>query len=155
MTTNFDVRVKNIDRSVLDGVVAEALGGISVQVVDYRYEVIHGGMGGYGSGIAGVARFSGMARSGGEGLAWSAIAKVLPLPAGGSDEFEGTRELYAYRSGVLDSLPGGVVAPRCLGIVEEPGETAVIWMEDVREESGMRWPLDHFGFAAYHLGLFN
>jgi hypothetical protein len=63
--------------------------------------------------------------------------------------------VLAYQSGLLDDLPGGLVAPRCFGVVEHPEEEFWIWMEEVRDDIGPSWPLEHYGVAARNLGQFN
>jgi hypothetical protein len=89
---------------------------------------------------------------------WSLILKTL-CPVGDNanvsawDYFK--READAYQSELLDDLPGGLVAPRCFGVVEHPDDTCWIWLEDVKDEIGSQWPLEHYGVAARHAGQFN
>ena len=52
-----------------------------------------------------------------------------------------------------DRLPGGIAAPRCLGVVEHADDEPWMWLEDVTGEPALRWPLERFEVAAYHLGL--
>src|SRR5262249_44058234 len=56
-------------------------------------------------------------------------------------------------SGLLDSLPGGLAAPRCFRI-EERSDSTWLWLEDVAEDPGTAWPLARYGLAAQHLGAF-
>jgi hypothetical protein len=55
----------------------------------------------------------------------------------------------------LDDLPGGLAAPHCYGIIEHPDGTCWIWLENVRDEIGAHWPLEHFGVVARHAGQLN
>ncbi len=155
MAIRFDERLKSIDRRTLTPLVRAALGRPSFEVIDWQYQQIQRGMGDFGAGVSGVARFAGQARDGATQVPWSLILKVLPPPLDGDDPYETTRELHAYRSGVLANLPGGVAAPRLFDAVEAPGEPACIWMEDVVDEAVQRWSFDEFGMAAYILGRFN
>jgi hypothetical protein len=65
------------------------------------------------------------------------------------------READAYRSGWLDDLPGGMAAPRHFGIVEHPDGTCWIWLQDVTDDIGAQWPLEHYGVVARHVGQLN
>ena len=91
-------------------------------------------------------------------MEWSLILKVLYPPAdrGQPTDFDyWRREAHAFESGLLNGLSGGLMAPRCFGVVDQPDEACWIWMEDVRDCFGASWPLEHYGVAARHLGQFN
>jgi hypothetical protein len=64
------------------------------------------------------------------------------------------REFLAYRSGILDDLPG-IAAPRVYGADERDGEFTILWLEDVPESVSGRWPTERYVLAARHLGEFN
>jgi hypothetical protein len=66
------------------------------------------------------------------------------------------READAYTSGLLDDLDDvdGLVAPRCFGVDEADGESA-LWLEDMPDEGPSVWPLERYGTAARHIGRFN
>jgi hypothetical protein len=146
--------VSAIDQSTLTSLVQNALDSRTIQVVDREFEQVHGGM---AAGTA-VYRFSGQGRDRGRTIPWSLILKVL-RPAGGSAAVSAwdyyKREADAYQSGWLDDLPGGLAAPRCFGVVDLPDGTCWIWLEEVGEEIGPLWPLEHYGVVARHLGQFN
>ena len=65
------------------------------------------------------------------------------------------REAVAYQSGLLETVEGPMVPVRCLG-VEDYGNAAVMWLEEVRDvASGSEWTFaDHLA-AAGALGEFN
>jgi hypothetical protein len=39
--------------------------------------------------------------------------------------------------------------------MEQPGGSHWLWLEDVGDELGTRWPVEHYGIVARHLGRFN
>jgi hypothetical protein len=65
------------------------------------------------------------------------------------------REVDAYRSGLLDDLPGDFRAPRVIHIEDDPGGAFWLWLEHVTDRFERRWPLAAYGVAARHLGQFN
>jgi hypothetical protein len=65
------------------------------------------------------------------------------------------REALAYQSGLLENMPGGLSAPRCLAITRRPGNELWLWLEQVSDRYGKSWPLDQFARAARCLGRFN
>ena len=101
-------------------------------------------------------RWSGRASVDGAEREWSLILKVWRLDAK-SDAPERwnywKREFLAYSSGILRDLPG-ISAPLFLGAIDE-GEVASVWLEDVAEDEGRRWPKERYVRAAAHLGRFN
>jgi hypothetical protein len=88
---------------------------------------------------------------------WSLVLKWF-RPVGRDDPTWLTywrREILAYRSGLLEELPGGVAAPRCFGTTELPDGAVGLWLEEIVETQPGRWPLERFALAARHLGQFN
>jgi hypothetical protein len=147
-------QLAGIDRATLTPLVQSALNHPAVEVIDWHREQLHGGA---GAGNA-VYRFSGQGRDQGQEVPWSLILKTIH-PVGGNLDASAwnyyRREPDAYQSGWLDDLPGGLTAPRCFGVVEYPDRACWIWLEDVAEEIGTHWPLEHYGVVARHLGQFN
>ena len=47
------------------------------------------------------------------------------------------------------------MAPRCFGVVEHPGGGAWLWLDEVMDQCGPRWPLTCYAHAAHSLGRFN
>ena len=119
----------------------------------------------------GVYRLRGTAMDEGRRVSWSVILKALHSPAGAmvpggfvipkelADDVTTfnywKREALAYQTGLLDDLPGGLAAPRCLGVTEHPGERVWLWLEDLAAGDEPDWPLARHGLAARHLGGFN
>jgi hypothetical protein len=143
-----------IDQSTLTPLVQSALGSEAVKVLDWDYEQLHGGA---GLGTA-IYRFSGEGHDQGQDVPWSLILKTL-CPAEDNTSISSwnyhKREADAYQSGWLDDLPGGLAAPRSFGVAEHPDCTCWIWLEDIRDEIGSHWPLEHFGVVARHVGQLN
>src|SRR5438477_3409432 len=97
VVTQFNARLRSIDRRTLTPLVRAALGRSNANVTDWSFQQIHRGIGDFGAGVSGVARFSGGASDGDDHLTWSLILKVLPAVSQGDDPYEKARELYAYR----------------------------------------------------------
>jgi hypothetical protein len=63
------------------------------------------------------------------------------------------REVCAYESGLLQSLPGGWRAPVCRLIAGRPDGSVALWLEDLGGETpASAWPLERYEIAARHLG---
>src|SRR5262249_1289639 len=119
---------------------------------------------GRGSATAGVYRVSGTAVDGNRQLPWALILKVGATSAHGhvpavvSDSGHALywkREALVYQSGLLDCLPKGLTAPRCLGAVEQADGSIWLWLEEATDADGPRWPLAQFGRAAHAIGSLN
>ena len=156
MSNQPDTQLQSIDHTTLTPMVQQVLGSDTVEVTEFQREEIHGG---YGGG-EGVYRFTGTGRDGDDTIPWSLILKVIGVrPEPERNEPSGwgywKREVLAYQSGLLDDLPGRLVAPRCFGVSEHPGGQFWLWLEDIRDEIGPTWPLAHYGVVARHLGQFN
>lgn len=61
------------------------------------------------------------------------------------------REWLAYSSGLLDTLPGELRAPRTLMTTEPAEDECWIWMEDVEGRPGAEWELDDYDSVAFDL----
>jgi hypothetical protein len=151
--TQIDTQLQSIDSATLTPLVQQALDREKVEVAGWTYGRAHT------TGTRTRAyRFSGDARDGGQVVPWSLFLKVIvPQPdrvdPSGSHYWK--REVLAYQSGLLDDLPGGLVAPRCIGVAEQPEGEFWVWLEEVRDQIGPEWPLEHYGVSARHLGQFN
>lgn len=145
--------LEHLDRALLTGPVRQALGRDAAEVTAWQAEAFHHGM-------AEVYRVVGSVEDRGETVPFALVLKVARV--WGKDEpdflFYWKREPLLYQSGLLFDLPGGVFAPRCLGVDEpEPGLT-YLWLEELRDRyraQGMTWSLPCYGWAARSLGHFN
>ena len=113
----------------------------------------------------GLWRVSGVARVAGTPVAWSLVLKVLCLAAADiASEFAPStvldhwnywrREALAYSTGLLDNLPAGLVAPRCLLVTEPAADEVWLWLEEIAGTPATDWPIERFALAARQLGQF-
>jgi hypothetical protein len=164
MEIRADNSVQSIDSSTLTPIVRQALQRETLQVLDWQVKQLGGGVG--NPVTAGIYRFAGSAQDGDVQVPWSAILKVLQSPAnvgytnfGEKDDQTHwnywKRELFVYQSGLLDTLPRGMTAPRCFGVFELPGDVAWLWLEDIIDSYGGVWSLERYALTAHHLGQFN
>jgi len=147
-------QLATIDQATLTPLVRSALNNETAEVTDWECKQLHGGI---GLGTA-IYRFCGEGHDRGHKVPWSLILKTL-CPAEDNTKVSAwnyyRREVDAYQSGLLDDLPGGLAAPRCFGVVEHSDGICWIWLEDVGEEIGSQWPLEHYGVVARHAGQLN
>jgi len=148
------VQLTAIDRTTLTPLVQSALNSDTVEVLDWDYEQVYGGA---GAGSA-IYRFAGQGRDQGQQVPWSLILKTV-CPTEDNVHVSAwnyyKREADAYRSGWLHNLPGGLAAPRSFGVLDHPNGTCWIWLEEVTDEIGPHWPLEHYGVVARHAGQLN
>jgi hypothetical protein len=160
MVEDFATRLAAVGQATLAPLVAQVLGKPEVELLNWGYEALNGGFG-HWAGVYGIYRFSGRARAGVEVLPWALVLKAFARSSGSNSSADPAawyywkREALVYQSGLLADLPGGLTAPRCFGVVEQPGEEVWMWLEAIREATGRVWPLEHYGIAARHLGQFN
>jgi hypothetical protein len=164
MDTYISSVLQFVDRATLTPIVRQSLRCDTFQIQDWQISQLGGGAGNPVS--VGLYRFDGIGKDHGEPVAWSVILKVLQSPTniGWLNMGEGEnqahwnywkRELYVYQSGWLDTLPDGMAAPRCFGIIEQPGNIAWIWLEDITDYFGGVWSLERYALTARHLGRLN
>ena len=143
-----------LDARMLATPVRCAVRSETVEIVAWRSHPLRGGS----ETPEGLYRVTGTGRDQGATVPWSIVLKIVQ-PSG--DYAEAThsyywkREVLAYQSGVLEDLPGGMAAPRCLGIVDAPPAGTWLWLEDIADECGPQWPLSCYARAARCLGRFN
>ena len=156
--------LQSIEPAQLEAIVRQSLQRDAFQIQDWQVRQMGGGAGNPVS--VGLYRFQGTGREGEESLAWSVILKILQSPAnvGMVDMGEGDntahwnywkRELYVYQMGLLEMLPDGMASPRCFGAVEQPGNTAWLWLEDIADSFAGVWSLERYALTARHLGRLN
>jgi len=149
-----DPAVHTLGRSAITPIVRRAVQSPTVEVSDWSVHPIHSG-GGEGLG---VYRFAGTGEDRARPVEWSLVLKAFGAPAEGGQRGDWNywkREAMAYRSGLLDDLPGGIAAPRCLTVEELADGIVRLWLEDVAPANDEPWPLDRYALAARHLGQFN
>jgi hypothetical protein len=143
-----------VDEATLTPLVCRALNSDVIEIVDWNFHQLFGGV----QDNSRLFRFTGNANKQGEPVQWSLILKIIrwdPAFEDPSDIVYWKREPLAYQSGYLSTLPGGLVAPRCFAVVEQPDKTIWLWIEEVKDEIGFQWHLSRHGLAARHLGQFN
>jgi hypothetical protein len=127
-------------------------------LIEWRQDSIHSV---FNQATGGLYRVAGSGVDRDRVVSWSLILKVVHAsgdPFGGaSDPAHANywkREVLIYQSQLLEDLPG-IRAPRCFGVDVHDGDAAWIWLEDVSDRSGPRWPLARYQLAATRLGEFN
>ena len=147
--------IKDIDRAMLATLVREALHSRMAEIRQWEHQPIS-----YintEKSNLGVHRFIGTAEDQGEERPWSIVLKAVRAPIRATDQTFWNyhrREILAYQAGLLEDLPGGLLAPRCLGFTEYAEDVCWLWLEDVSDSVGT-WSLADYGLAARHLGAFN
>lgn len=154
-----EASVPEVTPELLTRLVRQALRRERARALDWQAVPLTGGLGA-ALGANRLYRVVGSARDGAAAVLWVFVLKLLPRTAaaasGPADAPAETwdREARLYASGILADLPAGLAAPRCFAVVEQ-GAVVQLWLEEVRDTIGPRWPLARFGLAARHLGRFN
>ncbi|MFO7680046.1 MAG: phosphotransferase [Chloroflexota bacterium] len=164
MTQSASSIIESIEPTQITAVARQATLRPTLSAQDWKVRQLGGGLGNPVS--VGLYRFAGVGQDGDEPVDWSVVLKIVQSPAnvGWENMGEGTdqshwnywrRELLIYQSGLLQSLPDGLTAPRCYGATELPGHIALLWLEDIQDAYAGEWPLARYGLAARHLGRLN
>ena len=147
-----------IDQATLTTVVRKMLDSETVIISQWDYKRLSGGAGDVGDILSAVYRFTGRAQDQSRYIDWSLILKVVGTTAAEDDPTHSRwwqREILAYKSGHLVELPGGLTSPRFFGTHQFSEKIFGLWLEDIKNAVGLKWPLDHYGMVARHLGRFN
>lgn len=148
--------IKDIDSTMLAQPVRQALDSASAEISDWEHHPIS-----YintEEASLGLHRFKGTARDKGRDRAWSIVLKVVKAPLREANPAHWNyhrREVLAYEEGLLTDLPGGLAAPRCLGISKYAGGVCWLWLEDMLDSAREPWSLTEYGQVARNLGQFN
>jgi hypothetical protein len=148
-------QVRGVSRAQIESVMREALRSTKARLRHWTWKRVA-----YHAVLPDrtIARVSGWALLDDDApVRWSSVLKLY-APSAGTTTGELTRaprEILAYRSSLLTGLPGHLRAPRVLRIDEGDDGSFWLWLEDVSDVHGRRWPLAQFGLAARHLGVFN
>ena len=150
-----------LDRARLTSVAAGALGRSIDALGDWAVSPL--GYTVFNPVSQGIFRVTGTALSGGTSRPWSAVLKICRAPSDEElteatadrravllDTLRWDREGDAYASGLLETLPDGLAAPRSLGVDRHDG-TLWIWLEDVADDAAA-WDVARYALAARHLG---
>jgi hypothetical protein len=146
MNSPHDGVPSSIDRSALTPLVRRTLNSDTAEIDSWTCEPVRRGYGG-----AHLFHISGTAQS----VPWSLFLKVVRATENWGDTASWIREVRAYQSGFLDELPGNLAAPRCFAVKEREEDEFWIWLEEVQDCIGDRWPPQRYGLAARHMGQFN
>ncbi len=157
--TPIETQLQAFDRAILTGFVRQSLNSETLEIDEWHVQPLHNAT---GIATGGVYSVAGVGREQDGGREWSLILKVVRLTQTGRIAGEDMahalywkREALAYQSDLLADLPEGLSAPRCFRVVEREGEMLWLWLEDVRDSYGWRWPLELYVQAARLLGHFN
>lgn len=142
-----------LELSTLTPLVGRLLAADQIALHDCSVQPLEGGFSG-----SPLYRVQGQANTNDGIRPWSLILKVIQPTTGSQEPWQRDywkRELLVYQSDLLADLPGGLAAPRCLGITEQAAEEFWLWLEDLGEEEETAWPLERYALAARHLGEWN
>ena len=148
--------IKDIDSAMLTDPVRQALGSLTAEIQGWEHQPIS-----YintEESNLGLHRFKGSARDQEEDHSWSIVLKAVHAPINQNNLTYYNyhrREILAYEEGLLKDLPGGISAPRCLGVTKYPDGVCWLWLEDVQSPASPIWSLAEYVLAARHLGQFN
>ena len=149
-----------LDEQTVRVLMRQILGRQDIELLKFQ---VHRASDWTGPATRGVYHLTGSGRDQEREVEWSLVLKVLSLTSEGSNPATSSethvlywkREALVYQSDLLDDLPGGVRGPRCYGIVEHADSSVWLWLEDVKEIYGPRWPLEQCARAAQSLGQMN
>ena len=164
MENNAAASVQAVDLDILKPIVRKVLGRDTFEIQEWSFRQLGGGIGNPVS--VGLYRFEGTGQAAGEMLRWSVVLKIIQSPAnvgqpelgGGDDQSHWNywkREPLLYQSGLLDSLPAGMIAPRFFGMAELPGDMVWLWLEDITDAEAGNWSLERYALTARHFGRMN
>jgi hypothetical protein len=144
-----------IDQAYLTDVLRKALDRPALSVAEWKVQGLHGGF----EWDSAVFRLQGEARDGSESISWSLILKAIKASEKASSQdgiWYWKREALAYQSGILNQLAGGnISAPACYVVSERSDGSIWLWMQDIKDDIGTPWYIEHYAVVARHLGQFN
>ena len=144
----------SIDPQELEMIVAAALGEKSLRLGEWQVIPLHGGL----EVRNRLLRLSGQAHTAAGEQPWSLVLKIISGAAAGDGDPQGDhywkREALLYQSGLLDHLPGSLVAPRCYQ-ASQKGDEYWLWLEEIKDDLAKPWPVEHYPEVARCLGRFN
>lgn len=163
------VQPPQLDRAILEPVVARALNRQTVEIVDWEIQPLN--YKAMARTSIGLYRVAGRYMEQNQPHDRSLILKLIHNPKREDHGFPGSKDWfeeitsYAYwkrevlinQSGLLDDLPGEVYAPRCYGVVEQADGSYWLWLEELHDiyGSAWNWTPERFRKAARDVGTFN
>jgi hypothetical protein len=144
----------SVEQAYLEALLQPIFGEEKLKIIDWKISPLSGGLE-FGSAIY---RLQGIVEWVGKPQTWSLILKIIQSDAQHNDPSGfryWKREAEAYRSGMLQKLPGPVTAPSSYAVQERPDGSIWIWLEDIRDDLGSTWTVDHYRLVASHLGQLN
>jgi hypothetical protein len=143
-----------IDPAVLQEVVRQDRRDPDFLIADWAAEPV--GQKGFADSEA-LFRIYGNGSGESTGEPWSVVLKILHASERELDPREPyywRRELLLAQAGMLESLPGPLLAARMYKAADY-GATAWVWMEYLVDSAPEHWSLEQFMFAARQLGRFS
>jgi len=164
MESDIPTALHSINESKMSAIARQALQRENFRIQGWRARKLGGGVGNLAS--LGLYRFEGIGVDRNEWCDWSIILIIIHSPRnfGHMNFGEGVdpaqwnywkRELLLYQSGLLESLPEGLLAPQCYAAEEIQGNLGGIWLEDITDSFSGDWPLYRYALTARHLGRLN
>ncbi len=139
--------LSGVNTAMLEPMVRDLLGEPTAVVAEeWSYRPLGGGA----SDGLGLYRVTGSARVGAASHPWALVVKMSAAADGadpGAWDYP-AREGLAYGSGLLDALPGGLAAPRCLAVETQPDGTSWLWLEAITDAHPGPWPLERYAWVA-------
>lgn len=150
----------SVNQYTVAALMGQVLARQDVEVLHWRLQML---LEWTGAATAGVYRLAGTGRDHGQEVQWSLILKVLSqapcgrVPTSGDQEhvLYWKREALVYQSDLLADLPTGLRGPRCYAVMEQADGSLWLWLEDVKDLYGPRWPLEQYARVACTLGRLN
>ena len=161
MRLDLDARLQSLKPETLAPLVRQSLNQPDLTLSEWQTARIQA------SSFGIVYRLTGTALHAGQSIPWSLILKVVhnsddaPIDRSNPANIRyWKREPLVYQSGLLDDLPGNLVAPRSFGVVEQGGDEIWLWLEDIASADdpaadNAPWSPDQYALTARHLGQFN
>ncbi len=160
------VRALSADVGSLERTARAVVGTERARLTDWQVDQLRGGASGNPTS-GGIFRVSGHLdlehlehRGDRAGAPWSVVLKVVRSPLESAprdspgDVTYWRREVEVFASHLLDDVQG-VTVPRCFGVVDLPGATAWLWLEDLGDASRTDWSLGTYLVAARALARFH
>ena len=151
--------IQSFDSATLTPPVRLATGRANVLLDGWQAQPLSGGI----EAGTSIQHIRGVGQAGGESVPWSLIVKTInrsPMNVSNPQaSHDPMREANYDRTGLLSDLPGGLRAPRCYGVLEQP-DCIHIFLETVQDAFKKNgpingWPIEYFRTAARCLGRFN